>query len=126
MAFHWLQQRRNHQYSSNNLTGLAKFRKIFSSPHSFLIYRYTTKDGTAKANDDYTPLRGTLVFPPEIKKQQIKVPLLDDYDNEKDETITLKLSIDPKVTDCYLGNQITTTVTIKNDDRKAYFNNFVP
>ncbi|MCS7469113.1 GEVED domain-containing protein [Stieleria sp. ICT_E10.1] len=53
--------------------------------------QYTTADGTAKSGD-YTPVSGTLTFPPGVTSRTITVPTHDDATFESDETFQLTLS----------------------------------
>ena len=54
---------------------------------------YETSGGTATAGDDYTTTRGTLTFgAPRPGRQTISVPVLNDADEEEDETFTVTLS----------------------------------
>ena len=52
---------------------------------------YATRDGTAKAGEDYTRTRGTLTFAAGELAKTVSVPLLDDAVDEGAETFTLKL-----------------------------------
>ena len=52
---------------------------------------YVTRDGTAKAGEDYTRTRGTLTFAPGEREKTVAVPILDDALDEGSETFTLKL-----------------------------------
>jgi len=52
---------------------------------------YATRDGTAKAGEDYTRTRGTLSFAVGELEKTVSVPLLDDALDEGEETFTLKL-----------------------------------
>ena len=53
---------------------------------------YATSDGTATAGDDYTATSGTLTFAPGDREKTIAVPVLDDANDEGEETMTLRLS----------------------------------
>ena len=52
---------------------------------------YATRDGTAKAGEDYTRTRGTLTFAEGELEKTVLVPILDDAIDEGAETFTLKL-----------------------------------
>ncbi|MCY4549598.1 MAG: hypothetical protein OXC28_14625, partial [Defluviicoccus sp.] len=52
---------------------------------------YATRDGTAKAGEDYTRTRGTLSFAAGELEKTVSVPVLDDALDEGEETFTLKL-----------------------------------
>ena len=53
---------------------------------------YTTMDGTAVADADYTPVTGTLRFEPRETTKIIRVPVLLDTMTEQSETFTVELS----------------------------------
>ena len=53
---------------------------------------YTTMDGTAVADTDYTPVTGTLRFEPRETTKTIRVPVLLDTMTEQSETFTVELS----------------------------------
>ena len=53
---------------------------------------YATRDGTAKAGEDYTATRGTLTFAVGDMEKTVEVPILDDALDEGEETFTLKLT----------------------------------
>ena len=53
---------------------------------------YTTMDGTAVADVDYTPVTGTLRFEPRETTKTIRVPVLLDTMTEQSETFTVELS----------------------------------
>ena len=53
---------------------------------------YATRDGTARAGQDYTATRGTLTFAAGEKSKTVAVPVLDDALDEGDETLVLRLS----------------------------------
>ena len=53
---------------------------------------YTTSDGTATSDEDYTETSGTLTFAADDLSKTIAVPILDDALNEGNETFTLTLS----------------------------------
>ena len=53
---------------------------------------YTTMDGTAVEDADYTPVTGTLRFEPRETTKTIRVPVLPDTMTEQSETFTVELS----------------------------------
>ncbi len=53
---------------------------------------YATRDGSAKAGEDYEAASGTLVFAPGETRKTVSVALLDDAHDEGEETFTLALS----------------------------------
>ena len=52
---------------------------------------YTTVDGTAVAGRDYTSTTGTLTFPPGTTEATVTVPLLNDSEDERNESFTLEV-----------------------------------
>ena len=56
------------------------------------MVEWTTVDGTATAGEDYTAAGGVLTFGPGDTTRTISVALLDDNDEESDETFTVQLS----------------------------------
>lgn len=54
--------------------------------------RYATSAGSATPGVDYTPVSGTLTFPPGTSSRTVSVPLLGDVLDEGDETLILTLS----------------------------------
>ena len=73
---------------------------------------YTTSNGTATADDDYTPTTGTLTFAAGQDANTINVPVLLDGIPEENETFTVVLSNAVKAT---LGTR-SATGTILDDD----------
>ena len=77
-----------------------------------LTVDYATSDGTATAGEDYTATSGTLTFEAGESSKTIEVTVLDDFHDEGEETLTLRLS-DPS------GGRVTdgeATGTIENRD----------
>jgi len=71
---------------------------------------YATANGTATAGSDYTATSGTLTFAANETSKDITINLLNDSNNELDETFSLSLSAP---TDATLGSpsSVTTTIT---------------
>ncbi len=74
---------------------------------------YATRDGTATAGMDYTPIAGTLVFVPGEKNKTLLIPIADDVAAEADETILLALS---NPVNAELGSPTAVTLTIVDND----------
>lgn len=76
--------------------------------------RYVTADGTATAGEDYTDTTGTLVFSQGTNRRTITVPVLDDDEEDGDETFSVTLSLigDP---DARIAEG-TATVTIRDNE----------
>ena len=76
---------------------------------------YETADGTAEAGSDYTTTSGKLTFSVGSRTETISVPVVDDTNDERDETFTVTLSNATGAT--ILDN--TGTGTILDDDGDA-------
>ena len=73
--------------------GNAAFRVTLSRQStSTVTVEYATEDGTADAGSDYTGTSGTLEFPAGETERTIAVPVLEDGDDEDNETFTASLS----------------------------------
>jgi len=77
---------------------------------------YKTEDGTAKADDDYTPVEGDLDFAANELEKIIEIKIIDDVAYEDDEDFYVILS-EPQGFEgtCELGDN-KVTVTIIHDD----------
>ena len=73
---------------------------------------YATRDGSAKAGEDYTASSGTLTFSVGEDSKTVRVELLDDAKDESDETFELVLS---NAANALIGDA-TATGTIENND----------
>ena len=71
---------------------LAFTVSLDEKPHREVRVRYATRDGTARANNDYRARRGTLVFGPLDTEKTVKVRVFDDAHDEGAETLELVLS----------------------------------
>ena len=73
--------------------GGAAFRVTLSKQSSATVtVGYATADGTADDGLDYSGSSGTLAFPSGERERTITVPVLDDNDDEEDETFTVSLN----------------------------------
>lgn len=77
------------------------------------IVSYTTLDGTAKQNDDYEAIRGTLRFAPGEMAADIRLDLIDDGAAEEREEFKLFLSGDRTILN--LTSELL-TVSVDDDD----------
>jgi hypothetical protein len=75
---------------------------------------YASADGTATAGDDYTAVSGTLTFGGGETSKTIQIPIINDSDDEPDETFTLALS--GPTGGATLGAPSAATLTINDDD----------
>ena len=95
--------------------GEATLIVTVSPPRSTaLTVSYATADGSATAGEDYTETTGRLTFAPRVTRQTITVPILDDEQEEGDETLTVNLSLGGSQ-DARIG-QGTGVVTIRDDE----------
>ena len=77
---------------------------------------YKTKNGSAKASKDYQAKSGTLAFAPGTSELSFDVPILNDGDDEQNETFTVELS-NPQ--GCFSTiSEPSATVTIQDNDEK--------
>ena len=74
---------------------------------------YTTRDGTALADTDYTAASGTLVFADGETSKTFSIPILDDAIFEQRETVRLKLR---NATGGALLGRSRATLHLENDD----------
>lgn len=62
------------------------------------IVSYATRDGSAKAGQDYESVTGTLTFAPFELEKSFRLPILDDAEVERQETLELQLKAGSGVT----------------------------
>jgi hypothetical protein len=95
---------------------LLQFHGVRSDPKDWLSVDYTTRDGTAKAGEDYLAIQGTLVLYPTQNQAVIAVEILGDTRPEPDETFYLDVS--NPVGGSFGTGVVTLTAmrTIVNDD----------
>ncbi len=77
---------------------------------------YATMDGSAVAGSDYTTKTGTLSFAANETDKTVNIPVLNDAQNEPDETFSFKLSNPVNVV---LGSPNVAVITIQDDDAAA-------
>ena len=65
---------------------------LFSPAWKRMTVDYATRDGRARAGADYETTRGTLTFEKGDRQQTIRVPIIDDTDDDSGETFTVELS----------------------------------
>lgn len=99
---------------------LVQFTGVRSDPNQLLSVDYVTRDGTAKAGEDYLGVQGTLVLYPDENQAAIPVEILGDTIPEPNETFYLD------VTNPVGGSfgsgvvKLTAVRTIVNDDGGAW------
>jgi len=83
------------------------------------VVDFRTRDGTAKAWDDYEPVKGKLEFAPGEDQKEIIVRIIDDMSYEDDEDFFVDLS-NPRSLNSegitILGERRTTKIAIIDDD----------
>ncbi len=104
-------------YSVNEQGGIVTlqlYRQINSQKESdtAVSIAYTTKDGTAKAGEDYSAVSGTLTFTPDETEQSISIPILFNSGVEEEENFEINLS---EPTDRATIGVGTATVTIQDE-----------
>ena len=73
--------------------GNARFTVSLSRHSTVLVaVDFATSDGTARAGSDYRAFAGMLSFRPGETRKMLAVPVLDDHEDEADETFTVGLS----------------------------------
>ncbi|KRY17762.1 Sodium/calcium exchanger 1, partial [Trichinella patagoniensis] len=83
-------------------------RSVFSSAS----VEWKAENGTAKQGEDFIGEKGELILEPGVVEAYIDIPIVNDYEPEKDETFTVKL-LPGKAS---LGACQSIVVTIVNDD----------
>lgn len=80
---------------------------------------FETEDGSAEAGSDYVGKKGTLVFPPGVDEQRVKIEVIDDDVFEQDEHFYVRLSnVSEPAT---LSTPKVATVMILDDDHGGIF-----
>ena len=71
---------------------LLQFTGVRASADEILSVDFTTRDGTARAGEDYLAVSGTLRLYPDENQAVIPVEIIGDYLDEADETFYLEVS----------------------------------
>ncbi len=91
--------------------------RLSAAAGSPVTVAYATRDGAAKAGEDYTATEGTLRFPAGSTSRRIRVPVTDDARYEAaPETFTLTLRRPVNATLAGGGESLMATGTILDDD----------
>jgi len=99
------------EYAVNENVGSAVITVTRSgNKNSVSSVVYSTTGGTAGAGSDYTPVSGTLIFNQDEESKTFTVPILDDSNNEGDETVNLALSSPSGATLGFLKAAVLTIV----------------
>ena len=101
-------------YSVNEGAGAATITATLSAASGQTVtVNYTTTDGTALAGSDYVTATGTLTFTQGVITQTFTVSILNDAQDEADETVDLTLSSPNNATP---GSTTSATLTIVDND----------
>ena len=93
----------------------ALFQVTLSSPSNDPVeLRYSTKNGSAKAGEDYVATSGTLTIPAKVTKGTFTVPVNGDSQIEEDETFSVDVT-----SPAYSSLSPAAYGIIVNDDRTA-------
>lgn len=110
------------KYAFIESCGQAKIVLVRTGPTNCkATVKYITREGTAKAESDYTHDEGTITFEKKETQKTLSIAIKDDVAFEEDEEFYIDLS-DPQVDDCEetcqarLSEVKTATVVIIDDD----------
>ena len=87
---------------------------LSATPTQAMSVQYSTSNGTATADSDYTAVSGTLSFASGETSKTFTIPIINDTVVESDETVNLTLS--NPTGGATLGNPSAATLTISSDD----------
>lgn len=80
-------------YSANELDGFAVINVMRTGRLTRTVsVDFTTANGTAQADTDYSPTQGTLIFPPGDTLRTFSIPISHDQQLEGRETVSILLS----------------------------------
>jgi hypothetical protein len=101
-------------YATTEQAGQATIVATLNTAAAFAVtVNYTTNDGTALANSDYTAASGVLTFQPGETSKTFVVAIIDDALDEADETILLALS---NPVNALLGTPVLAVLTVGDND----------
>ena len=96
---------------------IAPFQVLLSRPSQETVtVTYATRDGTAKAGEDYERRVSALTFRRGTTIQTGVIPILADTVDEPDETFTIELVNPVNAVFANNANTLTATITIKEDN----------
>lgn len=103
------------RYSTMESNGVFQVTVIRTNGSSGTVtVQFSSRDGSAMAGQDYVATNGTLTFSPGVTSATFNVVLLNESIPEPPETFTVSLS--NPTGSARLGNPISATVTLENDD----------
>jgi hypothetical protein len=86
------------------------------SDFGLIVVNVSTSDGTA-TSEDYVPTHARVVFADgDFGPHTVSVPILDDVEQETDQTVILSIAPDSEDYDGNIGSPATATLTIRDDD----------
>ncbi len=88
------------------------------NPYRAISVSYAASGGTARPGDDYEPAAGVISFPAGSASQTIRVPIIDDLDDEPDELLEISLSAPDGAV---LGATTTLSLRIVDNDEPPLF-----
>lgn len=100
-------------YVINENDGTVTLTIVRTNPVGAASVNFTTVQGSATANADFTPTSGTLLFADGDSVETITITIVDDAANELAEQFSITLS---SPSGASLGPLATATVTISDDD----------
>ena len=101
-------------YTVNSTAGTATITVVRSGNLDVAVsVNYATSNGTAKANQDYTPVAGTLVFPPNAVDESFTVPILDNQAPSAS-PLSVSLTLSQPLGGATLGSISVATLFITN------------
>ena len=94
--------------------GEAVISVTLSAPSAFSVtVEFAASDGTAEAGSDFVATGGTITFDPGESVETFVVPIIDDVQDESNETVFLSLSAPSNAS---LGSPAASTLIIVDDD----------
>lgn len=111
-------------YTINEAAGTLILTVTLSSPTlDTVTVDYTTTDGNAIAGEDYIFTAGTLTFQPQQMERTITLAILDDGNDESNETFDIELS-NPE--NASLGQLSSLLITIADNDGPDFYSLSLP
>ncbi len=105
---------RTSDYDATEASGLATIDVLLSAESGNIVtVTYSSSDGTATTDTDYSAVSGTLTFTLGSTSQTFDVPITDDTKDEADETVNLALT---DAGNSNIASPSTATLTISDDD----------
>jgi hypothetical protein len=98
----------------NESAGEATITATLTAPSAFTVtVEFSTSDGTADAGSDYLATGGLITFSPGDSAESFNVPIIDDVQDESNETVLLALGLPSNAS---LGSPAASTLIIIDND----------